>query len=274
MECKNCQNSLSQKDDYCNVCGAKVIRNRLTIKNLWADFVEQFLNYDNKFLKTYITLFKKPEGVIGSYINGTRKKYVNVISYFAIAVTLSGIQLFILRKFFPDVMDLMALMPDNMPNDYPNFDWIYDYYSFISLINLPLYAFIGFLVFKTLKKLNFTEHLVTMTYIVAQYSMTSAVVITLLGMLGVNFYIAGSIFNVGLIIYTAICYKRLLKLSTEGIILRTLLFIGIIMVALLIQGMIQAYFMFRDGTFEKIIEAEKAKRGVSYIASSLINWTS
>ena len=99
MDCKNCQNSLSQKDDYCNVCGAKVIRNRLTVKNLWADFAEQFLNYDNKFLKTYLALFKKPEDVIGSYINGTRKKYVNVISYFAIAVTLSGIQLFILRKF-------------------------------------------------------------------------------------------------------------------------------------------------------------------------------
>ncbi|MBW2936550.1 DUF3667 domain-containing protein [Aureisphaera sp. CAU 1614] len=274
MDCKNCQNSLSQKDDYCNVCGAKVIRNRLTVKNLWADFAEQFLNYDNKFLKTYLALFKKPEDVIGSYINGTRKKYVNVISYFAIAVTLSGIQLFILRKFYPEVMDLTVLMPGNVPEGYSNFDWIYDYYSFISLINLPLYAFIAYLVFKTLKKLNFTEHLVTMTYIVAQYSITSAVVITLLGIIGVNFYIAGSIFNLGLIIYTAICYKRLLKLSTEGIILRTLLFIGIIMVALLIQGIIQAYFMYKSGAFEKIIEAEKAKRGVSYIASSFINWTS
>lgn len=274
MICKNCKKTLSQNDNYCNSCGAKVIRNRLTIKNLWADFVEQFFNYDNKFLKTYVTLFKKPEDVIGCYINGTRKKYVNVISYFALAVTLSGIQLFILRKFYPEVMDLSVLMPDNVPQDYGNFDWIYDYYSIITLINLPIYAFIAFLVFYTLKKLNFTEHLVTMTYIVAQFSMTNAVVITILGILGINFYIAGSLFNILLIIYTAISYKRLLKLSREGIILRTFLFIGIVCVALMIQGLVQAYFMFRDGTFEKILEAEKAKKGVSYIASSFINWTS
>ena len=171
-------------------------------------------------------------------------------------------------------MDLATLMPSNVPEGYSNFDWIYDYYSFISLINLPLYAFIGYLVFKTLKRLNFTEHLVTMTYIVAQYSITSAVVITLLGILGVNFYIAGSIFNLGLIIYTAICYKRLLKLSAEGIILRTLLFVGIIIIAMLIQGIIQGIIMYNNGAFEKIIEAEKAKRSVTYIASSFINWTS
>ncbi|MEZ4859256.1 MAG: DUF3667 domain-containing protein [Flavobacteriaceae bacterium] len=274
MECKNCQKTLHETNNFCSDCGAKVIRNRLTVKNLWADFVEQFFNYDNTFLQTYLTLFKKPEEVIGSYIKGTRKKYVNVISYFALAVTLSGIQLFILRKFFPEVMDLSALMPSNVPAGYSNLDWIYDYYSLISLINLPLYAFIAFLVFKTLKKLNFTEHLVTMTYIISQYSMTSAVVITLLGMLGINFYIAGSIFNIGLILYTTFCYKRLLKLTTEGIILRTLLFIGIITVALLIQGLIQAYFMYREGIFEKMLEAEKAKKNISYIASSFINWTS
>ena len=113
-----------------------------------------------------------------------------------------------------------------------------------------------------------------MTYIVAQYSITSAVIITLLGILGVNFYIAGSIFNLGLIIYTAICYKRLLKLSAEGIILRTLLFVGIIIIAMLIQGIIQGIIMYNNGAFEKIIEAEKAKRSVTYIASSFINWTS
>ena len=85
MNCKNCDANLNQNSDYCNNCGAKVIRNRLTIKTLFSHFSEQFLNYDNKFLQTFIHLFTKPEDVIGSYINGTRKKYVNVISYFAIA---------------------------------------------------------------------------------------------------------------------------------------------------------------------------------------------
>ena len=89
MNCKNCNLLISDKDNFCNSCGAKVIRNRLTIKSLFEDFSEQFLNYDNKFLQTFLHLFTKPEVVIDGYINGTRKKYVNVISYFAIALTLA-----------------------------------------------------------------------------------------------------------------------------------------------------------------------------------------
>ncbi|PHR71636.1 MAG: hypothetical protein COA67_06375 [Lutibacter sp.] len=77
-------------------------------------FNEQFLNYDNKFLQTFIHLFTKPEVVIDGYINGTRKKYVNVISYFAIAITLSGLQMFILNKFFPEMLDFSSLDDKNM----------------------------------------------------------------------------------------------------------------------------------------------------------------
>ena len=79
MECKNCKGLISLSISYCPNCGAKIIKNRLTVKNLFGSFVAQFLNYDNKFLQTFISLFTKPEKVIGSYINGTRKKYVNVL---------------------------------------------------------------------------------------------------------------------------------------------------------------------------------------------------
>lgn len=61
MACKNCNTELTTDSEYCYHCGAKVIRNRLTIKNLFEHFSEQFLNYDNKFLQTFILLFKKPE---------------------------------------------------------------------------------------------------------------------------------------------------------------------------------------------------------------------
>ena len=102
MNCKNCHTDIPERSGYCSRCGAKVIRNRLTMKNLISSFSRQFFDYDNKFLQTFINLFKKPEDVIGSYINGTRKKYVNVISYYAIAISLAGIQLFVLNKFFPE----------------------------------------------------------------------------------------------------------------------------------------------------------------------------
>jgi len=54
MNCKNCNITLTNEDNFCNNCGAKIIRNRITIRNLFETFSEQFLNYDNKFLQTFI----------------------------------------------------------------------------------------------------------------------------------------------------------------------------------------------------------------------------
>ena len=65
------------------------------MRSIAADINEQFLNIDNKFLKTFFHLFTKPDVVIGGFINGTRKKYINVIQYLAISLTLLGVQLFI-----------------------------------------------------------------------------------------------------------------------------------------------------------------------------------
>ena len=82
MNCKNCHTELSEHDDYCRNCGARIIRNRLTFRNLFEHLSETFFNYDNKLLRTLIDLIKKPEDVIVGYINGVRKKYVNPISMF------------------------------------------------------------------------------------------------------------------------------------------------------------------------------------------------
>jgi predicted amidophosphoribosyltransferase len=58
MNCKNCGTALTSENNFCNSCGAKVIHNQLTLKNVFEDFSEQFLNYDNKFLQTFIALIK------------------------------------------------------------------------------------------------------------------------------------------------------------------------------------------------------------------------
>ena len=103
--CKNCKSELEETATYCTRCGGKIIRKRLTIRNLFEHVSETFFNYDNKLLRTLISLFTKPEDVIGGYINGVRKKYVNPISYFALALSVSGLYLFIVNKFFPETLD-------------------------------------------------------------------------------------------------------------------------------------------------------------------------
>jgi hypothetical protein len=274
MNCKNCNLDLSEKYDYCSQCGAKVIRNRLTIKQLLSDFSALFLNYDNKFLQTFITLFKNPEKVIGGYIDGTRKKYVNVVSYYAIGITLTGFQIFILRKFFPESLDLTFLTPDNVPKSATDIDWIYDYLSFFALLNLPIYALISKFTFIKLKKFNYTEHFVIMTYIFGHYAIFNFLILIVNAMLGGNYYLVGNLFNLLLMIYTAYCYKRLYPLTIKQILLRTLLFFGVLIFLLIIASVIQFIVLIATGDFQKMMEDAKALQEISYILSSAINWTS
>ncbi|MBX2827135.1 MAG: DUF3667 domain-containing protein [Flavobacteriaceae bacterium] len=274
MNCKNCNTSITNETNFCPNCGAKVIRNRLTLKNLWEDFREQFFNYDNKLLKTFRTLFTRPEEVIGTYISGTRKKYVNVISYFALALTLSGLQLFVLRKFFPESLDISVLMPENVPNATMDTNWLYDYYSFFFMINIPIYALLSKLTFMGIKKYNYTEHVVVNAYLLAQLSITSTLLLTPIVMLGVNFYVLSNIAILFYAIYVGITLKRLHQLSLKQMLVRILLFVVWLVVFLMIIGIIQVAVAIITGDFEKMVEQERARRGVSYIASSIINWTS
>ncbi|MBL4663937.1 MAG: DUF3667 domain-containing protein [Flavobacteriaceae bacterium] len=277
MKCKNCKINLLDDDMFCHVCGAKVIRNKLTLKNLWNDFSEQFLNYDNRLLKTYFGIFLRPAETIGAYISGTRKKYVNVVSYFALAITLIGIQIFIIRKFYPEALDISVILPDSAVNEsMTDIDWIYDYMSIFALLNIPLYGLIAKLTFVGLKKFNYTEHVVIQTYIQAQFNITSSIFITLLvALFGWNYYILGYISIFIMMIFTSYTYKKLYPLKLSSLFLRLLLFFGIIILTSIVMVIVQLTIsIMLAGGFEEFFLEVKEQQGVSYITSSVINWTS
>lgn len=249
---------LSEESDYCYSCGGKVIRNRLTMLNLMEHFTETFFNYDNQLLQTFIILFKTPEDVIIGYINGTRKKYVDVISYFAIAITLSGLKLFIINKFYPDAMNMSSwttkgtekLQSDVMSS-------AQEYQSIIMMLYVPIYAIISRIVFYDNKTYNYTEQLVIYMYIYAQISIAGAFFITLLVIVGIDFSILGLFMFPAMIGYSAYCLKRIYQLSILELILKTIIFFivfGILAVAILMLFMVGMYV---SGGFEKIIEAQK-----------------
>ncbi|WP_406683179.1 DUF3667 domain-containing protein [Seonamhaeicola sp. MEBiC1930] len=262
MNCKNCHTELKAESDFCHNCGGKVIRNRLTIKNLLSHFGETFLNYDNKFLQTFITLFKKPEEVIETYITGTRKKYVNVISYFAIAITISGLYLFILKKFFPETIDysfMVAPGQEEFQKDYMSF--IQEYMSLVMMLYVPVYALMARLSFIGINKFNYTELLVIFLYLQGQMSITTAILGTILAFFGISQGIASFIFIPLMIIFCAFCLKRLYKINLANLLLRTLLFFAILGVVFVITSILMAIKMYFDGTFEQMMEAKKAASG-------------
>ena len=261
MNCKNCQTELSKSSDYCNVCGGKVIRNRLTIRNLFEHISETFFNYDNKLLRTFINLLTKPEDVIGGYITGVRKKYVNVISYFALAISITGLEYFILNKFYPEALDISALSAEGL-EAYTNniMQTVQEYQSFVLMAFVPIYALIAKIVFIGIKKFNYTEHLVIFMYIIAQLSIIGAFIIVPFAMFGVKMGAVSPIILVLQVTYSAYCLKRLYQLSFKGIILRSLWFVVVFFVLyiILIIAVVAIIFITQGPEFFKeFIEAQR-----------------
>jgi len=173
MECKNCSLALRTDYSYCPKCGAKVILNRMNLKNLANDVTERFFNFDNTFLKTFLHLLTKPHLVIGGYVKGVRKKYMDPISFMTIALTLSGILMFFLRKYFKDDINWNQLA--NAQNEAANakiMEAMFEYNSFVFLLYIPILAIASYL---TINKgtYNLPEYFVTFIYILAEYSILS-----------------------------------------------------------------------------------------------------
>lgn len=262
MNCKNCHTKLQEQDEYCKNCGGKVIRNRLTFRNLFEHISETFFNYDNTLLKTFITLFKKPEDVIDSYINGTRKKYVNVISYFALAITISGIYMFIINKYFPEVMDFSFMATSGQEEfQKKNMTFVKEYQSIVMMLYVPMYALMARVVFFNLKKYNYTELLVVFLYIQAQISIASALLVIGLSLIGLSNNILGMTTIPLMIIYSAYCLKRLYGLTLLDIIVRTLLFFVVLGITLVIITIVMLGILYLTGdlqeTFGPAFEAGK-----------------
>ncbi len=224
MDCKNCERPLRSDYSFCSNCGAKIIRNRLTLKNLWFDVTERYFNVDNTFLKTVGHLFSKPEVVIGGYIDGIRKKYLNPISYYAIAVTLTGLLFFLIKEFFHEQLSMEWINPAAKNQGVDTFDATIKYQSIISVVSIPLYALLSKIIFLKNKKMNFTEHIVIYLYLFAQYTIVSFPLMLLGLVLGGN-YMALVYIGIALqLIYVAYSLKRIFRLSMKQILWKTLLF--------------------------------------------------
>lgn len=276
MNCKNCHTDLVENADYCSTCGGKVIRNRLTFKNIFEHITETFFNFDNKLLRTLIDLFKKPELVIGGYISGIRKRYVNPISYIALSLTVGGLYIIILNKFFPNVLLEMSTAGVEGQEEFMTMyvESLQKYYSFYMIGFIPLYALISRLVFINRKEFNFTEHLVMAMYIMAQYSLVSSFLNIGLLVLQLPPDLLGTSATFLQMAYFGYCYKRIYKLSIKGIILRTLWFFGIILIVMLffiILGVVLA-FIFQDSELiQNMIEAQQKAAEAQNVLKDSIN---
>jgi hypothetical protein len=254
MNCKNCRKELAETDGYCSNCGGKVIHNRLTLPNLFHHINETYFNYDNKLLRTFTKLFSQPEDVINGYINGVRKKYVDVVSYFALAITLAGFQIFVFNKIgidfssFPTNKEQAEMQRTIAETIY---QYASDYQSLVMMLYIPLYAWIAMLIFRRYRKFNYTELLVVFMYGQAQVSILSACIGIAAASFGTySLLIAGYIILLFQFIYFTYMLKRVYGLTAKQILIRTLLFLLLMLVFMIIAMILTAVVMWRMGLYD------------------------
>ncbi|WP_116770647.1 DUF3667 domain-containing protein [Maribacter litoralis] len=263
MNCKNCENNLRTDFSYCPDCGAKVIRNRLTVKNLWYDATERFFNIDNTFLVTFKHLFTKPDEVIGGYINGVRKKYLNPISYLTIAITFGGLFVYVCTEFFPNALDFdfryenssSLTEAENLGQDFQKTwnTYLFKYQSLFYMAMMPFLALISRLVFINKKQFNLSEHFVINIY---AYSHLSIIINTVYMLVLWNskllYYVSmvNLVFQIGF--FTWVFYK-LFNLTIKQTILKLLLFLVLFAtICFVIMLIAIVYIALFTDTFQKM----------------------
>lgn len=243
--CKNCNQELDETQDYCGNCGARVIRNRLSFGNLFTFFIQNFLNVENNFLQTIKDLFLRPENVIDGYVKGLRKRYNNPINFFAISLTISGLYIFVIQKFYPDAMKVYNVYENQAANEFTDRigELLLDYNSLFYFFLIPLLAFISRVVFLR-NGYNYTEHVVIYLYTMSLSAITSSFISLFVMWILPDYFMAwGLFFNFLMVVYHCYLLKRIFQLSGKQIVLKTLLFLVVFMVIYIVISFAVAFYM-------------------------------
>lgn len=241
MNCKNCETIINENQKFCSNCGELINAKRLKVKSIIGLFFSNFFSFDNKFLTTFKDLTTKPEVVIDNYVHGYRRKYVNVITYLGLAITLIGFQFFVLRKFFPELLAVdSSATPNNIKiNDEgldlnSIFDSFYQYQGLLTILFIPIYAYSSRLLFFDSKKYNLAEHFVINMYTTAHVFIFWFVVTFITLPLKINYNLFSQFSLVIMFIYMTHTFKRLYSLRTVESFFRVLLYFIIALVATIV----------------------------------------
>ncbi len=242
--CINCNEPLALDQRFCPNCGGKRVYNRITWRNLFEDFIDRFLNIENAFLRTFLTLFKRPEDVIGGYMKGMRKKYLPAFSYFAVAITVAGVSAFVIKNWFME--DMIEAQTSFYTGEVAEFQKnmtsgilkkMIDYQSVVYFAMIPFLAILSRVVFWNYKKFNLVEHFVIYLYGYSHIALITTT-LTLFTIWNQTAYQIISILSPLIMVgYMTYVLKRLFELDMGNTILKLGLFI-LLMSSIFILSMI------------------------------------
>lgn len=189
QSCKSCDTRFN--GNYCPQCGQKVIH-RFNLTYLWGMFHQDVFELDRGLWRTMKDLLVRPGYMIREYLNGKTKPYFSSLKYLLVAIALFYLLVSIASMVDAgDTLSALDWKKKYFYNDHPliSLQTIRDLggiftdvvlvssLSFYFLLLLPILALALKIFFKSL---NFTEHLITLTFLWGQVFF---VLIVLLGLL-------------------------------------------------------------------------------------------
>jgi hypothetical protein len=254
MNCKNCQEPLGESHSFCAHCGAKVIRHRLTLRQILKDFGENVLGWDNKYFRTIRGMIKEPDVLLKAYFSGTRKRYMHPLTFMTIGMALS---IFVYSIYDEQYLELTAGLSDSYAEANPDqnqevFDqkefnrtiqaFMLKYMNLVTYLMLPLFSFMTWIIFR--KPYNFSEHLVANAYTQGITFLATTFFFLLTVWVDPRFYWVASLFTI--IAYTYV-FARLYRLGVWKMIFKLLLFALVLGVIFIIAMVIGVAYMIISG---------------------------
>lgn len=254
MNCKNCGHILNEDASFCEQCGAKIIRERITLKAMINQLMTDVLGWDNKYFKTISHTLVRPKEMFESYLGGTRKRYMNPIGFMIIGLTFS---IFIFNSFHEQYINIsveaakqqMTWLAENFSGPYKDVNYqkqqlefskktqeiILKYFNLLTFLMLPFYALLSKITFG--KPLNYAEHLSVNTYLQGVSFVFTPILFMLSVWIDPNIFLLGLILTMVLYSYV---YMKLYNLSFAEIILKLLIFLGLLMASLILFTILAA----------------------------------
>lgn len=250
MSCKNCDFKLDQSNQFCSNCGAPVITKRITFKQIIHEFSERYFSFDNKFLQTFIVLFRSPQLVINGFVEGLRTRYVNPVTYAIIAVTVSGFSVHLIKKgYYGDIISKAVAQTqtnEKVPFDMKAYmEGVFDYQNIIFFLSIPLLGIISKIVFYDVKKFNIAEHSLIYTYTYSQFTIVSFLLSILLVLIfGFEYDVYTIMIFPLMIAYHGYALKKVFDLSVSQTVLKLFLFLALMGVLMIVFLVIMTIGMF------------------------------
>ena len=165
--CKNCCHEYSGK--FCNMCGQTTDTNPINLHFLLKELRATFVKYDEGFFFTLKQLFTHPGKFIREYLEGKRINRTKPISFVIIT---AGIYSFLYIYF--DI----SLAPNPAGTEASEIDsvkfnhWIFNHFSLVEVLLLPLFAIASYLSFLK-SKYNIFEHIILNCYVFGQRTLVN-----------------------------------------------------------------------------------------------------